>query len=148
MSELPWFWIWLILAALLYAGEMLTMTFFLLPFGIGATVSLLAMLFGAELWLQWTLFICVSIVALVALRPVFKRLTSKAEPASVGVDRLVGMTGQIIEGTAPSGDSRARVAREIWNVATESGSRLAIDTPVRVLRVDGAHLVVEEVAKS
>jgi membrane protein implicated in regulation of membrane protease activity len=146
MPEFVWFWIWIVLAAALYVGEMLTTTFFLLPFGVGATVALIANLFGAELWLQWVLFIVVSVIALIALRPLARRLTAKAEQVKSGVDRLIGMTGLIIEGNTPSGENRARIAREVWNVATETGERLAIDTPVRVLRVDGVHLIVERVS--
>jgi len=142
MSELPWFWIWLIAAAMLYVGEMLTTTFFILPFAFGATIALLAQLLGADPWIQWALFVIVSVLCLVFIRPLFKRLTSKAEPEQAGVDRLIGMTGVIIEGTAPSGGNRARVAGEVWNVATENGSYLTVGTAVRVLRVDGVYLVV------
>jgi membrane protein implicated in regulation of membrane protease activity len=135
------------LAAALYVGEMLTATFFLLPFGIGATFALAANLLGLDLAFQWILFVAASIVALVVLRPLVKRLTANAEQTKSGVDRLIGMTGHIIEGNAPSGENRARVAREVWNVSTEAGDRLAVDTPVKVLRVDGVHLVVEEVLR-
>ncbi|MDR2672433.1 MAG: NfeD family protein [Coriobacteriales bacterium] len=145
MPFVDWFWIWLVLAALLYVGEMLTTTLFLLPFGVGATVALLANIFGVDIWLQWLLFIAVSIIALVALRPAARRLTARAAQEKSGVDRLIGMTGTIIAGNAPSGENRAQVGREIWNVTTESGSVLAVDTPIRVLRVDGAHLIVEKV---
>jgi membrane protein implicated in regulation of membrane protease activity len=144
MPEFMWFWIWLVLAAALYVGEMLTATLFLLPFGIGATVALVANLLGADLWLQWVLFIVVSVIALIALRPVARRLTATAEQTKSGVDRLIGTTGHIIEGSAPSGEMRARVEREVWNVATETGGHLPVDTPVTVLRVDGVHLIVEE----
>ncbi|MDR2586935.1 MAG: NfeD family protein [Coriobacteriales bacterium] len=139
-----WFWIWLVLAAALYVGEMLTTTFFLLPFGVGATVAFVALLLGAPLWLQWIIFITVSVVALIAFRPLARRLTATAEQTKSGVDRLIGMTGNIIEGNAPSGEMRARIAREVWNVATETGEHLPVDTSVKVLRVDGVHLIVEK----
>jgi membrane protein implicated in regulation of membrane protease activity len=147
MPTLLWFWVWLILAAALYVGEMLTATFFLLPFGIGATFALAANLLGLDIALQWMIFVAVSIIALIVLRPLVKRLTANAEQTKSGVDRLIGMTGHIIEGNAPSGENRARVAREVWNVSTEAGDQLAVDTPVKVLRVDGVHLVVEEVPR-
>lgn len=147
MTSLLWFWIWIILAAVLYVGEMLTTTFFLLPFAIGSTAALVTNLFGGELWLQWLVFVVVSVVALVLLRPLAKRLTMGAEQGKSGVDRLIGMTGLIVEGNAPSGESRARVDREVWNVATEDGAKLTVDTPVKVLRVDGVHLIVEEVPR-
>jgi len=143
MSVLPWFWIWIVVAAVLYIGEMLTTSFFLLPFGLGATIALVANIFGAEIWLQWVLFIIVSVLALAFLRPIFKRLTSKADKVKAGVDRLIGMTGTIIEGNVPSGMNRARVDRELWNVSTEQGDYLPVNTKVKVLRVEGVRLIVE-----
>jgi membrane protein implicated in regulation of membrane protease activity len=148
MPSVVWFWIWIVLAAVLYVGEMLTATFFLLPFGVGATAALVASLLGIELWLQWIVFIVVSVIVLIALRPLARRLTAKAEQTKSGVDRLIGVTGLITEGNAPSGEMRARIDREVWNVATETGKHLTIDTPVKVLRVDGVHLIVEEVEAS
>jgi len=137
-----WFWVWVVLAAALYIGEMLTASFFLLPFAIGATVSAIATALGAPEWAQWILFVVVSIIALVLLRPVAKRVTA-SRPEKSGVDRLVGMTGRVIEGTTTSGGSRARVDREIWNVATDGDERLEEGSAIRVLRVDGTHLIVK-----
>ena len=128
---------------MLLIGEMLTTTFFLLPFGLGAAVAMVAVLLGAPLWLQWVLFVIASVVGLVFLRPLFKRWTTRADKVKAGVDRLIGMTGVIIQGNAPSGENRARIAREVWNVSTESGEHLPVDTQVRVLQVDGVHLIVE-----
>jgi membrane protein implicated in regulation of membrane protease activity len=142
MLDLPWFWIWVVLAAALYVGEMLTTTFFLLPFAFGSTFSAIAALFGAPPWLQWLLFIVISIVSLIALRPLAKRI-SKDRPEKSGVDRLVGMTGEIIEGNAPSGEQRARIAREVWNVQIVGATVLAVGAAVRVTGVDGVHLIVE-----
>ena len=145
MSAEIWFWIWLILAALLYVGEMLTTTLFLLPFAIGASIALFANLLGAELWLQWLLFVAVSVVALVALRPLARRLTAQGGGQRSGVDRLIGKTGVIIAENVPPGECRARVGREIWNVASDSGAELAEGAAIKVLRVEGTHLIVEEI---
>jgi membrane protein implicated in regulation of membrane protease activity len=145
MEFVPWFWIWLGLAALLYAGEMLTMTFFLLPFALGATAATIGNFLGAELWLQWLLMIVISVVTLLVIRPISKKLTAKSAPEKSGVDRLVGMTGKVIEGISPAGENRARIDREVWNVTTQNGVELQVDSDVRVLRVDGVHLVVETV---
>lgn len=144
MLALPWFWIWVILAAALYVGEMLTASFFLLPFAIAATIATLATFFGAPLWLQWLLFIVVSAIALIVFRPIAKRMTANATPEKSGVDRLIGMTGTIIEGTTAAGRLRACVDHEIWTVTVEPARQLAADTTIRVLGVEGTHLIVEE----
>jgi membrane protein implicated in regulation of membrane protease activity len=144
MLGLPWFWIWVVLAAALYVGEMLTASFFLLPFAIAATVAAVAAFFLAPLWLQWLLFVVLSTIALIAFRPVAKRLTATATPERSGVDRLLGTTGNVIEGTTAAGELRARVGHEIWTVTTEPTRQLPVGSLVRVLRVDGTHLIVEE----
>jgi len=136
-----WFWIWIVAAAALYIGEMLTTSFYLLPFAVGATAAWLANLLHGPLWLQWTLCIAVSLLALVLLRPIAKRIQNKENPA-VGVDRLVGMLGEIIEGNAPAGEQRVRVAREVWNATVLGEQNLPIGTYVQVVSVDGVHLVV------
>jgi membrane protein implicated in regulation of membrane protease activity len=148
METLPWSWIWLILAALLYVGEMLSVSFFLLPFAVGASAATIASFLGGELWLQWTLMIVVSILALIATRPVAKKLTATAQTEKSGVDRLIGMTGQVVAGSSPSGENRARIDREVWNVTTESGERLDVGAAVQVLRVDGAHLIVKAIERT
>jgi membrane protein implicated in regulation of membrane protease activity len=142
MLALPWFWIWVVLAAALYVGEMLSTSFYLLPFAIGATVAAITSLLGGPLWLQWLLFIVISVITLIALRPVAKRI-SITRPEKSGVDRLIGMVGEIIEGNAPSGEQRARIAREVWNVTIADDAVLPVGTSVRVIGVDGVHLIVE-----
>ncbi|MDR3053127.1 MAG: NfeD family protein [Coriobacteriales bacterium] len=142
MIGFSWFWVWVILAAALCIGEMFTATFYLLPFGLGAIAAVIANALGADLLMQWLLFAAVSVVALIFLRPLARKLTRKESPKT-GVERLIGMTGEVIEGTAPAGESRARVDREVWNIALRDSSAPAPGSRVRVLAIDGTHLIVE-----
>jgi membrane protein implicated in regulation of membrane protease activity len=139
--SLPWFWIWLVAAALLYIGEMLTTTFYLLPFAIGATVALIVCALAGPLWLQWLLFAVVSVIALALLRPVAHRVTRDA-PEKSGVDRLIGRPGEVIEGRAPNGEFRVRVERDVWNALCADGSVPTPGTHIKVDHVDGTHLIV------
>ena len=143
MESLPWFWIWLILAALLCIGEMLTLSFFLLPFAVGAAVSAIASILGGDVLVQWILFIVVSIVSLVAMRPLVKRITKPVD-GRTGVERLIGAVGEVIEGEAPQGLIRIRVEREEWNASTTDGSRPGPGSNVIVNGIDGTRLIVSE----
>jgi len=141
-----WFWLWLILAASLFIGEMITVTLILLPFAIGATAAWLANIIGLSLGLQWFCFAVVSIVALVSLRPLAARLT-RGSNVRAGVDRLVGMDAAIVDQPAPAGMRRAKVDGELWNVILEPGFEsltedLAVDERVYVMQIDGTRLVV------
>ncbi|MCL1891514.1 MAG: NfeD family protein [Coriobacteriia bacterium] len=142
MEALPWFWIWVILAALLCVGEMLTASFFLLPFGVGAIVAALAAVLGVPLFAQWLIFIVVSVIALFALRPLARRITKNTGVRS-GAERLVGLVGEVIDGEAPGGLIRVRVDREEWNANVVDGSKPAVGAPMQVVAIDGTRLVVQ-----
>ncbi len=86
------------------------------------------------------------VVALIALRPVARRVTRKSLDTKTGVDRLVGAVGEVIEGHAPAGLIRVRVEREEWNAvledSREDASLLAIGSRIKVVAIDGTRLVV------
>jgi membrane protein implicated in regulation of membrane protease activity len=145
LMGLPWFWIWLILAAVLFIAEMLTLTFYMLPFAIGAAVAAVtSMIAPGSVVLQWVLFIVVSVVALALLRPVARRVTRDNAEKS-GVDRLVGNTALVIDGKAPAGMFRVRVDRDEWNAERVGGGVCAVGSNVIVESVDGTRLKVREV---
>ncbi|MCL2757113.1 MAG: NfeD family protein [Coriobacteriia bacterium] len=148
MDALPWFWIWVVLAALLCIGEMISLSFFMLPFAIGAAAAAILYAFGVDLLIQWIVFVLVSVAALVALRPVANRITRNTGVKS-GVERLIGSIGEVIEGNPPEGLIRIRVEREEWNASVEGGAtaraRLSIGANVEVLAIDGTRLVVREI---
>jgi membrane protein implicated in regulation of membrane protease activity len=142
METLPWFWIWVILAAALCVGEMFTASFFMLPFAVGAAAAAIALIFGAPIELQFVILIVVSIVALIAMRPLARRVTiESAEKA--GADRLVNKIGSVIVGgNAERREFRVLVQNDEWNAVSTDKSILPIGTEVEVLQVDGTHLVV------
>ena len=63
-----WFWIWVILAAFFYVGEIFTAAFFMMPFGVGATVAALLAYFSVGVGWQWAAFIVVSGISVFLLR--------------------------------------------------------------------------------
>ena len=141
-----WFWLWLVLAATLLVSEMLTVTFFLIPFAVGAVAAWLTNLIGLNLVWQWLVFLIVSVASLAAFRPMARRLT-RGLNAKVGVDRLVGMDALIVDQPAPEGLRRAKVDGEAWNVVLEPGyehftDNLQVGERVFVLAVEGTRLIV------
>ncbi|MDO9556331.1 MAG: NfeD family protein [Coriobacteriia bacterium] len=140
-----WFWVWATLAAVLIVGEMFTAGFFLLPFGIGATAAAAADYLGLALGWQWAAFLAVSVALLFGLRNFADRVTHEP-PEKVGVDRLIGKTGVVIEGIEP-GDAagRIRIAREEWRADSPVDTLIPVGTRVVIDRVEGTHLVVTPV---
>src|SRR5215212_6780608 len=62
---------WVALAALAFVGELLTVSFFLLFFSLGAVVGLVAALLGFGITVQAVGFLAASVLSMVILRPAF-----------------------------------------------------------------------------
>ena len=137
------FWIWAVLAAVFIVGEIFTAGFFLFPFGVGAALAAVLTFLGAPSWLQWVCFVVVSGV-LVLLSRRFADRVSKKPPEVMGVDRLIGQIGVVTEALDPLTDAgRVRVKKDHWRADSVDGSEIEKDARVRVVRIEGVHLVVE-----
>ena len=139
------FWIWVGIAAVFTVAEIFTAGFFLFPFAVGAGVAALVNFLGLPMWLQWICFLGISGVLVAFSRRLADRL-SKEPPEKVGVDRLIGQTGLVIEEIDHITDSgRVRIKKDEWRATSADESKIAIHEKVSVVRIEGAHLIVERV---
>ena len=137
------FWIWVGIAALFIVGEIFTESFFLFPFGIGAGVAAVLNAFGAASWIQWVFFIAVSGGLVLLSRRLADRF-SKESPERTGVDRLIGELGVITEPIDSLTDTgKVRVNKDHWRATSVDDSKIEKDVTVKVVKVEGVHLVVE-----
>jgi len=144
-----WFWVWAVAAVVLFVGEIFTAGFFLLPFGVGATVAAVIAFLDFSTGVQWAAFILVSTVAFISLRRLADRLTHEP-PEKTGSDRLIGKVGSVIEDLTPhSPAGQVRIDREEWRAEVPGSEEIIpVGTRVTVERVEGTHLVVRpEVAR-
>jgi membrane protein implicated in regulation of membrane protease activity len=130
--------LWLIAAAILGVGEILTTGFFLAPFAGGALVAALLSAVGAGTVISLASFLVVSVLLLVALRP------STPARLRTGTAALVGKTATVVEPI--SGDAgTVRIDGDVWTARAydedeviESGRR------VHVMEIRGATALVSE----
>lgn len=140
-------WIWMAIAAAFVVGEIFTAGFFLLWFGIGATVAGVLALLGLGIGWQLGAFVVVSGALFVASRQFAERFSRK-QPPGIGADRFIGLQGQVLEEVDNVKNvGRVRLQKEEWRAESESGENLPVDTLVEVVRLDGTHLVVKKIKK-
>ncbi|TXL76312.1 NfeD family protein [Vineibacter terrae] len=137
------FWWWWAAAAVLLVCEMALPGVIFLFLAIGAVlvgvVLLLAPSTGLEI--QLLIFAVTSVGAALGLRPILaQRLQTKAH-ATLNA-RAAALIGQVVTLDEPiiNGRGRARVADGSWNVR---GPDMVAGAEVRIVRVEGAELVVE-----
>ena len=107
----------------------------------GSAAAMIAAAFGAPLWLQFLLFLAVSVALLFATRPLAHRMREKVVPTNA--DRVLHHTARVTE-TVDNARSAGAVYIDgkTWTARSEDGSVIAKDTLVDVVRMEGVKLFV------
>ena len=135
--------IWLALVLLFTGAEAVSVGLNSIWFAAGALCALIAALLGGPLWVQIALFLAVSALCLLAVRPLARRhLNSKVEPTNA--DRVIGQQAQVTEDIDNIRGRGAVVIRGVaWTARSEDGSPVPAGTLVKVLRIEGVKVFVE-----
>lgn len=113
-------------------------------FVAGAVGGLIVSMLGGQIWLQLVVFFAVSIGSMIAARPlVVKYINQTTTPTNA--DRVLGTVARVtetIDNTVPEG--AVYVDGKTWSARSEHEMVIAAGTLVRVLRMEGVRLFVEE----
>lgn len=134
---------WLILLVAFAIVEGVTVSLVSVWFIGGAAAALIAALCGAEVWLQVVLFFGVSIVLLLCLRPLSKRLL-KQKKVATNADSNIGKEAIVTEEIDNlQGKGAVKIAGVEWSARSEDGSVIEKDAVVRILRIEGVKVCVQ-----
>lgn len=133
--------LWLILAALLFAAELASTSITSIWFALGAVAAAVAAwVFPNALWLQLVAFAVVSALLLYFTRPLLTKKLLKKTPTNA--DMYIGKTAVVTEKITPTQPGRARIADLTWQAkAKEEIDEGQLCT---VVRIEGVSLVVEK----
>ena len=134
---------WVIAAAALTVGEILTPgLFFLGPVALAALVAALVAALGGGVVAELIAFVVGSLLALGVLRPVARRHLHMPAQLRTGTAALEGASAIVVERVSHEG-GRVRLGGEVWSARTylddavfEPGTR------VEVLKIEGATALV------
>lgn len=133
--------VWVGIILLTGVIEASTMDLTSIWFAGGALAALIALLFGANIYVQVAIFIVVSAGLLLSLRPIFWRYLKKND-IKTNVDRLIGKIAICTEKIAPDEHGEVKIDGKIWTaVAHES---VQVGEKVEVLAIEGVKLVVKK----
>ena len=135
---------WLIAAVVLGAGEVLTTSFFLAPFALGAFVAAIVAAAGAGFVVSGVVFLAVSAAALVGLRPIARRHLHQPARLKTGTAARVGRTATVVDDVSASGGS-VKLEGEVWTARPyDEDASIAAGTRVHVMEIRGATALVSE----
>ncbi len=134
---------WIALLVILIVIEAVTAQLVTIWFAAGAAAALIAELCGLQQWMQWVIFIAVSAVALIATRPLVKKMTAKKlQPTNA--DRCIGQTAVVIEEIDNiEGKGQVHVNGVTWTARSSDGTVFRKDERVTVEKIEGVKLIVK-----
>lgn len=140
MDKMTIFWIFI--AIVMGVVEASTMTLVSIWFCVGAVAAMLASMFSASLFVQCVVFVIVTAIALVATRPLAKRLTN-GRFTPTNADRIIGSEAVVTQRIDHiKGTGQVSISGQIWSAKSEDLSEIAEKTLVIVTKIAGVHAIV------
>ena len=135
--------IWLIVALGLAGAEALTGDTFLLMLGGGALAAAgSSWLLDLPIWTDGAVFLAVSVLLLVLVRPVLRRRLTPAKSLTTGIEALQGKTALVLDRVA-SDEGQVKVDGQVWTARPlNEGDVFEPGERVTVMHIDGATAVV------
>jgi membrane protein implicated in regulation of membrane protease activity len=141
----PWV-VWLVAAVVLAAGEIVTTSFYLGPFALGALAAAMVELAGGGSIAAWTTFVAVTAVAFAVVRPVARRHLRQPAQVRSGAAALVGRHAHVLERVDNDADvGTVKLEGEVWTArAYEDGEVFEPGARVSVVEIRGATALVTD----
>ena len=135
---------WLALLIVFTVVEALTVGLTSIWFAAGALCALVCTLVGLNIWVQIAVFMLVSALCLMAVRPLIqKHLNSNVE--ATNADRILGTEAMVTEDIHNlRGQGAVSIGGLTWSARSEHDAPIPAGTLVRILRIEGVKVYVEE----
>ena len=146
MSENTMIFVWLGLTILFAVIEGATAQLATVWFALGSAAAFIIAVCGVKsVLVQVIVFVTVSVISLIATRPLVKKIIhKKVEPTNA--DRSIGETGvTVTEINNLLGTGEVNLKGTIWTARNTSDDVIPKDVQVRVIRIEGVKLIVEQI---
>lgn len=137
--------VWFALIVLFIWVEASTVAMVSAWFALGALAAMIASLCGGEIWLQLLLFVVVSTLFLLALRPMAKKYFTP-RLAKTNIDSVIDSQGLVLEEIDNlAGQGRVKLGGMEWSARSTDGEKIPENTLVKVDRIEGVKVYVTAV---
>ena len=140
-----WYY-WVLAALLFFIIELFTTGFAFICLSFGALGAAVAALIDWGIEAQFISFAVVSIIALLAVRPILKRLFfRKGEKVVTNADAIIGKTGVVCMDIEANDDNgRVMIDGMDWRAKSENNEPLPKGTKVEVVSRESLVLIVKK----
>lgn len=139
--------LWIIASLIFAFVELFAPSMFFLHLAIGAIITAVAAYFGATLTIQIIVFIIISLVSLLFVRPIFmKKKKQKTELE----EQYLEKTAEVIEDIGAEGTSgigRIKIYDEVWNAKSSNNCIFKTGEFVKITKIDSLTMYVEKIGE-
>ena len=136
---------WLVAMVLFGVLEAVTVGLTSIWFAMGALAALIAAAPGAGTLVQIVLFLVVSFLTLLLVRPLAQRYINDRREAT-NADRVIGREAVVIQAIDDlQGQGQVKVSGAVWTARSQDGAPIPAGALVRVLRIEGVKVIVAPV---
>ena len=140
---------WLIISVVMFIGEMVCPVFFMFWFAIGALAALVVSLITSNLAVQIVVFLVVSIVLVIFMKPLTNKLFKNKTKDELNMNGIIGKTAVVTKKIDNlNGTGEVKIHGEVWRALNESDNEIIeAEKHVEVLRIDGVKLIVKAITE-
>jgi membrane protein implicated in regulation of membrane protease activity len=140
-------WIWFALAILLLVVELVTTQFVSIWFSASALITGVVVAIFDEMQLIWqiVIFVALSVVALVATKPLVKKITGKPKDVKTNLELNIGKTAVVTETIDNIKETGAvKINGLVWTARSDDGSIIEQGEVVIFKQVSGNKAIVSK----
>lgn len=135
---------WIILLILTIIIEFATFDLVTIWFSVGAIGGLICAAFELTFLTQFTVFLAISLILLIATRPLTKKFM-KSEIVRTNLDRIIGMNAVVTREILPGEIGEVKVEGMFWRAYNPVGEQFNIGEKVYINAITGTRLVVSKI---
>lgn len=136
--------IWFVIIIIAAIIEISTMDLTSVWFAIGALLSFIISIFSDNVILQIAVFIVVSVILLLSVRPIAKNYF-RTNLVNTNADRLVGKIAICTKEIRPGERGEVKIDGKFWTAITSGDDTVLETEKVEVLAIEGVKLIVVKV---
>ena len=137
---------WLVFAVAMGILEAITAQMVSIWFALGGAAGYVTSLFTENIYIQVAVAIVVTIITLIATRPLAKRIINNTK-THTNSDKNIGKTAIVtIEIDNYQSTGQVKVGSSIWSAKSADNSIIEKDSKVIVKDIEGVKLVVEKIS--
>lgn len=136
--------IWTIILVVSVIVEAITIDLVSIWFGVGAVCALIAEALGLSLTVQVVIFAIVSIICIIAIRPISKKYL-RGNTIKTNLDRTIGQHCLVTERITADNKGEVKVMSTLWMASSLNNETIEAGEYAEVVSIEGAHVVVKKI---